>query len=197
MASSARARATKIVSGLDGSTEAARSLEDLFELLYPELRRLAGSFMSGERKGHTLQPTALVHEAYLRLIDQTQVGSQGRGHFFAVGARVMRHILVDHARARGREKRGGGWQRVTLSEALGPAMAGGLERDQMLAVDQALARLAVLDAREAHVVELRFFAGLTVPEVADLLGLSKRTVEADWTHARAWLLRELSTGGTP
>lgn len=197
MASSARARATEIVSELDGSTGEARSLEDLFDLLYPELRRLARSVMAGERHDHTLQPTALVHEAYVRLVDQTRVGWQGRGHFFAVGARVMRHILVDHARAHGRAKRGGAWRRVTFSEALVPVMEGGLDRDQMLAVDQALERLAALDAREAHIVELRFFAGLTVPEIADLLGHSRRTVEADWTHARAWLLRELSPGETP
>jgi len=197
MAVSARARTTQVLSQLDRSAHETRSLAALFEILYPELRRLAGRVMAGERQAHTLQPTALVHEAYLRLVDHARVGWQGRGHFFAVGARVMRHILVDHARAHGREKRGGAWRRVTLSEALAPALDRGLDRDQMLAVDQALERLAVLDAREAHSVELRFFAGLTVPEIADLLGLSRRTIEADWTHARAWLLRELTSEGAP
>jgi len=192
MTTSAKERVSRVVSELDGGATEARTLEELFELLYPELRRLAGSFMAGERREHTLQPTALVHEVYLRLVNQTQVGWRGRGHFFAVGARVMRHILVDHARAHGREKRGGAWRRVTLSEAVESSMEDGLEQDQLLALDQALERLAVVDQREAHVVELRFFAGLTVPEIADLLGVARRTVEADWTHARAWMLRELA-----
>ncbi|MEW6364168.1 MAG: sigma-70 family RNA polymerase sigma factor [Acidobacteriota bacterium] len=196
MAASASERISQIVSDLDGGAEEGRSLEDLFELLYPELRRLAGSFMAGERKEHTLQPTALVHEVYVRLVNQAQIGWRGRGHFFAVGARIMRHILVDHARVRGREKRGGAWRRVTLSEAIVPAMEDGLEQDELLALDQALERLAAVDQREAHVVELRFFAGLTVPEIADLVGVSRRTVETDWAHARAWLLRELATGKT-
>ncbi len=194
MATDVRERLSQVVSELDGGGR-EHSLEELFELLYPELRRMAGKFMAEERKNHTLQPTALVHEAYLRLVDQNQIGWRGRGHFFAVGARVMRHILVDHARAHGRAKRGGAWRRVTLSDAI-PAMEGGLKQDQLLAVDQALERLAALDQREAHVVELRFFAGLTVSEIADLLGVSKRTIEADWTHARAWLLRELASAKT-
>jgi RNA polymerase sigma-70 factor (ECF subfamily) len=192
MTVSARERVSQIISDLEGGADKTRPLEDLFEILYPELRRLASSFMAGERKEHTLQPTALVHEVYLRLANQTQTGWRGRGHFFAVGAKVMRHILVDHARARGRDRRGGAWRRVTLSEAILPAMEDGLEQDQLLAIDQALERLAALDPREAQVVELRFFAGLTLPEIADLLEVSKRTVEADWTHARAWLLRALA-----
>ncbi len=164
---------------------------ELFGLVYGQLRRIAGSFMARERSSHTLQPTALVHEAYLRLVDQERISWRGRTHFFAVGARVMRNILVDHARAHGRDKRGGGWRRVTLS-GTPPFGDSGLDREEVLALDEALRSLAGVDERAARVVELRFFGGLTVPETADLLGVSRRTVEADWTYARAWLLRRLA-----
>jgi len=191
----ARDRTTTIVAELvAGQRDSAHSTEELFRLVYGELRRLAQRFMAGERRDHTLQPTALVHEAYLRLVDSSRVSWKGRTHFFAVGARVMRNILVDHARAHHRVKRGAGWRRVTLAEEVLPEATPTLDQEQLLALDQALQRLAQLDEREAHIVELRYFAGLTVAEIADLLGVSKRTVEADWTHARAWLLRELAAG---
>lgn len=158
-------------------------------LVYDEFRALAARHLRRERANHTLQPTALVHEAYLRLIDQTRVDWQGRTHFFAVGAQAIRRILVDHARNRKRQKRGGGAGRVTLDEsvALAPQRA-----EEILALDEALETLGKLDARQAQVVEMRFFAGMSVEEVAEVLGVSKRTIEGDWTMARAWLMRELS-----
>jgi RNA polymerase sigma factor (TIGR02999 family) len=128
----------------------------------------------------------------LKLVDQSRVNWQGRTHFFAVGANIMRRLLIDHARGRGREKRGGGWQRVTLAESLPPSNDPNLDVEQLLSLNSALEKLARLDERQAKMVELRFFAGLTVDEVAHLLGVSKRTVEDDWMHARAWLKRELS-----
>jgi RNA polymerase sigma-70 factor (ECF subfamily) len=164
---------------------------DLATALYGELRRLARLFMRGERPGHTLQPTALAHEAYMRLAGQSRVRWQGRTHFMAVAARVMRRVLIDHARAHARGKREGGWRRITLAEGLDAGAGTGLDRDQLLAVDAALRKLEALDPREARVVELRFFVGLSMPEVAEALGVSLRTVEGDWTHARAWLRREL------
>jgi RNA polymerase sigma factor (TIGR02999 family) len=166
--------------------------ERLMPLVYGQFRALAAQYLRKERGNHTLQPTALVNEAYLKLLDQSRVQWQGRTHFFAVGAQAMRRILVDHARRRQRLKHGGQRARVTLDEgvALSP------DRDQdVLALDEALLKLAELDERQAKVVELRFFAGLTVDEVADVLGVSKRTVEGDWTMARAWLHRELSKDG--
>jgi RNA polymerase sigma factor (TIGR02999 family) len=166
--------------------------ERLMPLVYGQFRALAAQYLRKERGNHTLQPTALVNEAYLKLLDQSRVQWQGRTHFFAVGAQAMRRILVDHARRRQRLKHGGQRARVTLDEgiALSP------DRDQdVLALDEALVKLAELDERQAKVVELRFFAGLTVDEVADVLDVSKRTVEGDWTMARAWLHRELSKDG--
>ena len=171
----------------DGDAAAA---ERLLPLVYDRLRGLANRFLGAERAGHTLQPTALVHEAFLKLVEQERVDWAGRTHFFAVGAKAMRRILVDHARGRRRDKRGGGAVRVELREgaALSP------ERDEdVLALDEALARLEARDARQARIVELRFFGGLNVEEVAEALGVSKRTVEADWTMLRAWLRRELSS----
>ncbi len=164
-------------------------------LVYDELRSLARRYMRSERREHTLQPTALVHEAYLRLVDRPRVDWRGRTHFFAVGARVMRHLLIDHARGRGRKKRGGGRYRVTLTDWRAAGGEAGLDPGELLDLDAALEKLARVDEREARVVELRFFAGLTVAEVAHALGVSKRTVEQDWTHARAWLRRELAAVG--
>lgn len=164
--------------------------EQLFLLLYEPFRHLAVRYLSGEKVGHTLTPTALVHEAYLKLVKQDRVDWQGKTHFFAVGAQVMRRILVDHARGRGRAKRGGNAVRLKLEEgiALSP------QRDEdVLAVDEALQKLAQLDGRQATVVELRFFGGLSVEEVATVIGVSKRTVEGEWTAARAWLRRELDS----
>lgn len=189
------AAVTDIVAGLGGTGSAGRaSAEELLPLVYDELRQLARKYLSRERPGHTLQPTALVHEAYIKLVDQSRVDWKGRTHFFAVGAKVMRNLLIDHARARGRDKRGGGRRRVTLAEGFTPFAGGELDIDQLLAVNEALDRLAELDQRQARVVELRYFGGLTVPEVALVLGMSQRTIEGDWTHARAWLKREFSRG---
>ena len=162
--------------------------DKLLPLVYDEFRALARHYLAQERCNHTLQPTALVHEAYMKLVDQTRVDWQGRSHFFAVAAQAMRRILVDHARSRQRDKRGGGRARVVLYEAV--ALSPQKDED-VLALDEALERLAALDARQAKVVELRFFGGLSVEEVAEALGVSKRTVEGDWTFARAWLSREL------
>jgi RNA polymerase sigma-70 factor, ECF subfamily len=177
---------TQILEQIKGGDK--RAADQLLPLVYDEFRALARHYLNQERPNHTLQPTALVNEAYMKLVDQTRVDWQGRSHFFAVAAQAMRRILVDHARAHQRDKRGGGRARVTLDEsvALSP------EKDQdVLALDEALEKLAQLDARQAKVVELRFFGGLSVEEVAEALGVSKRTVEGDWTFARAWLAREL------
>jgi len=193
MTSEVRDRVTSIVVALDdeGGGEAA-SAEQLFPLVYDELRRLARYHMGGDTSGHTLQPTALVNEAYLRLVDQTKVGWRGRTHFMAYASKAMRNLLIDHARARASAKRGGGGRRVTLvDEIVGDRT---LDREQVLSLNKALDRLAEHDERQARVVELRYFGGLKVDEVAEVLGVSKRTVEGYWTHARAWLLRELSQG---
>ena len=163
--------------------------EDLDARLYAELRALAGSFLNRERADHTLQPTALVHEAWIRLSAQDGSRWSNRAHFFAVAAQCMRRILIDHARRKGRHKRGGELQRVTMVTDLTPSLEPA-EVD-VLALDEALQRLAELDARQAQVVELRFFAGLTVEEVAQALDVSARTVAGDWRLARAWLSREL------
>jgi RNA polymerase sigma-70 factor (ECF subfamily) len=179
-------QATQIVNALAAGDRGAA--EKLMPLVYDEFRELAADYLRHETRAHTLQPTALVHEAYLRLIDQTRVNWQGRTHFFAVGAQAMRRILVDHARARGRNKRGGGWHRIALDEHL--AVSPHRDAD-VLAVDEAIDKLAQLDPRQARIVELRFFGGLTVEEVAEVLGVSKRTVENEWKIVRAWLRREL------
>jgi len=165
------------------------ALERLTPLVYQELHRLARSYLRGERAGHPLQTTDLVNEAYLRLIDATQMQWQNRAHFFAVSAQLMRRILVDFARARRNRKRGGDAAQVSLEEALtiGP------ERDaELVALDDALTVLAKLDERRSKVVELRFFGGLTETEIAEVLQVSPRTVKSDWRFARSWLLRELS-----
>ncbi|MGB5658327.1 MAG: ECF-type sigma factor, partial [Thermoanaerobaculia bacterium] len=140
---------------------------------------------------HTLQPTALVHEAYLRLVDQSRVDWQGRTHFFAMGARMMRRVLIDHARGRGRAKRGGEWLQISWAEELFANPKGLLSSEQMIDLDRAIEELTALDERQARVVELRYFAGMTVEEVAQILGVSKRTVESDWAAARDWLKERL------
>jgi RNA polymerase sigma-70 factor, ECF subfamily len=180
------ALATEIVNKMaGGNREACR---DLFALLYDDFRRLAAMYLKRENPGHTLQPTALVHEAFLRLVDQTRVDWHGKTHFFAVGAQAMRRILVDHARRRSRLKHGGGRYRITLQEGLAISP----QRDEdLLAVDEALMKLTAVDPRQATIVELRFFGGLSVEEVAEVLNVSKRTVEKEWTMVRAWLRREL------
>jgi RNA polymerase sigma factor (TIGR02999 family) len=169
----------------DGHAEA---FERLMELVYDDLRRLAAWQLQAERPGHTLQPTALVHEAYLKLAGQNPVEWQNKAHFFALAAQVMRHILVDHARARQRDKRGGGQVSVALDEALelsGPSEPGLVE------LDEALSMLARQDARKSRIVELRYFGGLSIEETADVLGISPTTVRREWTMAKAWLRREL------
>lgn len=191
----------RITELLRAQGEGARSADELMGLVYDELRRLAQGYLLRERAGHTLDATALVHEAYEKLVDQRSVEWSGRSHFFAVGAQAMRRLLVDHARGRKREKRGGDRDRVTLDASrLDPG--GGdpaqgspdIAFDELIELDDALAQLAELDPRAARVVELRYFAGLTVPEVAESLDVSISTVEGDWRHARSWLRRTLSQG---
>ena len=180
---------TQLLAQLSGGDE--RAADRLLPAVFDEFRALAASYMSREGRDHTFQPTALVNEAYLRLVDQKLTDWRGRSHFFAIGAQAMRRILVDHARAKKREKRGGNAQRVALHEDI--ALSPGRDED-VLAVHDALEKLATLDARQARIVELRFFAGLSVEEVAEVLGVSKRTVESDWTMVRAWLRKELGEG---
>ncbi|MHC4140314.1 MAG: sigma-70 family RNA polymerase sigma factor [Planctomycetota bacterium] len=156
--------------------------------VYEQLHQLAEGFFRRQPKGHTLQPTALIHEAYLKLADQPGGRWKDRTHFLAVAATAMRQILVDHARGRVAARRGGGRQRITLDEAVLPST----DRDvDLLALDQALERLAGLDERKARVIELRFFAGLSVEETAAALGVSPITIKRDWSMARAWIEREL------
>ncbi|HEV3198914.1 MAG TPA: sigma-70 family RNA polymerase sigma factor [Bryobacteraceae bacterium] len=164
----------------------------LLTLVYDELRKLAASYLRRERPDHTLQATALVHEAYLRLADQHATW-QNRAHFFGVAAQVMRRILVDHARACHAGKRGSGQAKISLDEALVLSHA---ESQELLDLDEALSRLAEFDGRLARVVELRFFAGLSVQETAEVVGCATRTVNRDWRTAQAWLRRELGAGDT-
>jgi RNA polymerase sigma factor (TIGR02999 family) len=166
----------------------AAAAERLVGLVYDELRRRAEALMARESPGHTVQATMLVHDAYLKLIRQDRASYRDRDHFFAVAAQTMRRLLVDHARTRRRDKRGGGQIRVSLDEGLGLQAGGGAD---VLAVDEALTRLEALDPQQARIVELRFFGGLTVDAVASQLGMSKRAVEAEWTMIAAWLRREL------
>ena len=193
MPATPRSEVTRILLDLSAAESTDPSLtERLFALVYDELRVLASNLMRHERAGHTLQATALVHEAYLRLVDQTRISWQDRRHFMGVAARAMRQILVDHARRRGAEKRGGGWERVTLEDLDGPAAS---EDYEVLRLHEALERFAALDPRAARVVELRTFGGLTVEEAAAVLEVSRRTVDGDWATARMWLSRELGGGG--
>lgn len=167
----------------------AQALDRLAPLIYQELHRIARGYMARERTGHTLQTTALVNEAYVRLVDARQVSWQDRAHFFAVCARAMRRILVDHARSRGYLKRGGGKLRVQFEETCGMACS---VDSNLLELDEALDRLSALDPRKATVIEMRFFGGLSVEETAEALSISPETVMRDWKMARAWLYRELS-----
>ena len=168
------------------------ALDKLMPLVYDELHRLAHQHMRRERVGHTLQTTALVHEAYLRLVDQTQVRWQNRAHFFGIAANLMRQILVNYALSHRAAKRGGATYKVTLNEAAGVS----LEPDvDLLALDEVLTRLAALDARQARIVELRFFGGLTVEETAEVLNVSPATVKREWNIAKAWLHCTLTGGG--
>lgn len=166
------------------------ALAQLVPVVQAELRRLARHHMRGERAGHTLQTTALVNEAYLRLIDLNRIRWQDRGHFYAMASRLMRRVLVDHARTRRMQKRGGGVRPVALDEAMAVAVE---PPTDLIAVDDALVALAALDARKAQVVEMRFFGGRTVEETAIALGVSVETVARDWRYAKLWLLREMQT----
>jgi RNA polymerase sigma-70 factor (ECF subfamily) len=174
---------------LDWRNGDSAALDRLMPLVYEELRRMANQYMRHERKGHTLQTSALVNEAYLRLVDHEHIEWQNRAHFFGVAAQAMRRILVDHARARNYQKRGGGAQQVSLDEA---APLTGACAAELIALDEALQELAKLDPRKSRVVELRYFGGLSMEETAEALGISIPTVTRDWNTAKAWLLRELS-----
>ncbi len=169
----------------NGSPEAAA---ELAPFVYPELHRLAVRYMSRERKNHTLQPTALVNEAYLRLLKRDGLEWQNRAHFFAVASQLMRHILVDHARLKNAQKRGAGFQ-VTLNDDV--AAAGETNMD-LVALDEALKRLAAVDDRQSRIVEMHFFGGLSMDEIAAVLRISARTVKRDWHIARTWLYGELT-----
>lgn len=173
----------------DGNKDAPAQL---MPLVYDELRKLAARYLSRERADHTLQATALVHEAYLQLVDQTKVNWQNRAHFYGFAAQAMRHILVDHARARAADKRGGGAIKLDLEEAdIQPEERAA----EIVALDDALKALAKFDERKSKIVELRFFGGLNEDEIATHLGISTRTVMRDWKMARLWLYRELNTVG--
>lgn len=184
------ARVVGDITQLLNNAEAGNSRADseLFTLVYAELRKLAGTCLRAERPDHTLQPTALVNEAYLRLAGGRAISWQGRAHFFGIAGRVMRRILVEYARQRNAAKRGGGLGRLDLDDSMAF-----VQRDpaRLIEVDQALARLAAVDARAVTVVELRFFAGLSLEEAAETLAVSRKTVQRDWEFARVWLEREL------
>ena len=165
------------------------ALDALLPLVYEELRQQASRYLRRERVGHTLQTTALIHEAYLKLVDQKNVHWQNRAHFFGIAAQLMRRILVDHARSKKRAKRGGSDIRVSFNEANALAPVQDLD---IVALDEALARLAEVDEQQSRIVELRFFSGLTVEEAAEVLSISPATVKRDWSMAKAWLHREIS-----
>lgn len=171
----------------NGDADAAYTL---MPLLYNELHRLAMHYMRNERPGHTLQATALVNEAYLKLIDQREANWESRSHFIAVAAQVMRNVLIDHARGRQRVKRGGLQQKVPLEDVV---LISEEQSDDLIALDTAMRRLSEIDERQSRIVELRYFGGLTVEQTAEVLGISPKTVKRDWAVARAWLHRELRT----
>jgi RNA polymerase sigma-70 factor, ECF subfamily len=177
---------TLLLSALTRGEDGAAS--KLVPVVYDELHRLAGSYMRRERVDHTLQATALVHEAYLKLVGQRSVNWQSRAHFFGVAAQLMRRILIDHARGHTREKRGGEQKKVSLDEAF---VFVEQRADELLAVDESLNLLAKIDPRQARIVELRFFGGLSVEEAAEVLGVSPKTVKRDWSVAKAWLYADL------
>ena len=174
----------------DWSNGDRRALDELLPLVYDELRHLANAYLKRERDSHTLQSTALVHEAFLRLVNQHDVQWQGRAHFFGIAAQMIRRILVDHARAQRAAKRGAGAVRIELGEELAVAQQRDLD---LIALDDALERLAAMDERQSRIVELRFFAGLSVEDTADVMGISTATVKREWSSARAWLFREVAT----
>ena len=170
---------------------------ELFPLMYGELRKVARRYLGRERKNHTLQPTALVHEAWMKLQHEKGAQWQGRTHGLALAAQAMRRLLVDHGRHQKRHKRGGGQAHLGIDDLLKAANTDGLPIEDLLTIEDALTRLEAVDPRAAEVVTMRFFSGMSVPEVAEHLKVSVRTVEADWTHARAWLKRELANPTEP
>ncbi|HEU5237763.1 MAG TPA: sigma-70 family RNA polymerase sigma factor [Pyrinomonadaceae bacterium] len=169
------------------------ALETLIPAVYEELRRMADYYLRGEQSGHSLQPTALVHEAYLRLIDQTKVEWHNRAHFYGVAAQMMRRILIDHAKAKHRMKRGGAAPKISLDESVNFTHERAAE---LVALDDALQILGEVDERKSRIVELRYFGGLTVEETAQVLGISDKTVMRDWKLAKAWLYDEINRAGT-
>jgi len=173
----------------EGNRNAA---EELLPLIYDELRRLAGGYLRRERAGHTLEATAVVHEAYLRLVDQNRVQWQNRAQFFGVAANLMRRILVDHARGHGAHKRGGGVEKIVLEDGL---VASAERSAELVAVDDALQTLAQVDPLKSRIVELRFFGGLSIEETAEVLQSSTATVNRQWRMAKAWLYGQLKNGG--
>lgn len=181
-------KVTKLLAEFSGGNRDV--VDELTPHVYQELKRLAGAQLRRERPGHTLQATALVHEAYLKLIDQRNANWQNRAHFFGVACRIMRRILLDYAKSIQREKRGGGAHKTSLDEAL---VVSEDRASDLVQIDQALIRLEALDPRQAKVVELRFFGGLNVEETAEVLGISAPTVKREWAMAKAWLHRELQS----
>jgi RNA polymerase sigma factor (TIGR02999 family) len=182
-----QANITKLLLGYGRGDKEA--LDELMPVVYDELRRQAARYLRREQAGHTLQTTALIHETYVRLVDQRHVQWQNRAHFFGIAAQLMRRILVDHARTKKRVKRGGSDIRVSLDDADVSVKEKDLD---VVALDEALQRLSAIDEQQSRVVELRFFSGLTVEETAEAMGISKATVKRDWSMAKAWLHRELS-----
>jgi len=192
MSSSSQSAITRILVQLqEGNIDRRAATDRIFEVAYAELRRVAAQLMRGERRNHSLQPNALVHEAYLRLADDSKIDWKNRAHFYAVAARAMRRILVDHARRRARAKREGGWERITLDPALALCAA---PEVKLLRLDQILTELTQMDGRMARVVELRVFGGMAIPEVAHVLGVSPRTVDSEWSMAKMWFSRALAEG---
>ena len=183
----ARSDVTELLVAWSNGNQAAR--DQLMSAVYDELHRLARRYMRRESPGHTLQTSALLNEAFLRLVDQKNVHWQNRAHFFGIAAQMMRRILVDYARSRNYEKRGGGTRALSLDEAL---IVSDARNDEVVNVHEALERLTEFDSRKGQIVELRFFGGLSIEETADVLGVSPGTVMRDWTLAKAWLRRELS-----
>jgi RNA polymerase sigma factor (TIGR02999 family) len=187
MVEAKKADVTRLLSRWSAGDRAA--LDSLVPAVYRELRRMAARYLSRERSHHTVQPTALVHEAFLKLVDQRDVRWQNRAHFFGVAAQLMRRVLVDYARQRTADKRGGGVDCLPLEDSMAIGVSNQID---MIAVDDALNRLATVDPDQVRLVELRFFGGLTIEETAEVLGWSSGSVKREWTVARAWLQREIS-----
>lgn len=184
--------ATQILSSISAGDRSGT--DRLMEIVYHDFRHLARKYLADETHSNTLQPTAIVHEAFIKLVDQREVDWRGKSHFFAVGATAMRQIIVDHARSRSAHKRGGGRRRITLDD---PLTISPRRDEDVLAIDEALAKLSEIDPQRAKIVEFRFFGGMTTEEVAEALGLSKRTVMRQWASTRSWLRRELAEMDTP